>query len=194
MDNKKPYWICEECGTVESKLFTPDQMQFRQELRELAKAHFYDLNNVEAEQAWTARKSLCDHEYIYKDIAARAACLICNEQFGNPIESRKERNTQTTKITGNMAGELDIKRFVMPGVIIESKCSKCNEIEVVDLEEREFRYPKVNEVFYYEFDCKKCKHTWNDAFFLKVELHVAHLGINDACSCCSTQKAINVKQ
>lgn len=61
----------------------------------------------------------------------------------------------TTKIIGKAKGELDVKRFYIPGVKIESKCPKCGTKYVKDLERDYFFEPSVNQPQDFHFECEK---------------------------------------
>lgn len=77
------------------------------------------------------------------------------------------------KIKGKMSkgAEVDVKRFYMPGIVIEDVCSLCTANIELDLADDYLSHPNVGEtpVFLY---CHNCDHNWEKTVILEVKLKV----------------------
>lgn len=74
------------------------------------------------------------------------------------------------KVTGTANCELDIKRFYMEGVSVESICPKCQRVCEQDLGSSYLSYPPTNAAFEHSFYCNKCDTEWTVDLQLNVQL------------------------
>lgn len=59
------------------------------------------------------------------------------------------------KITGKAKGQLDIKRFNVPGIKIHSECPKCGTSQHKDLSSDYFFEPSINKTQKFNFYCEE---------------------------------------
>ena len=59
-------------------------------------------------------------------------------------------------INTNQPFELEVKRFRVPGIIIETECKNCGTILRYDMETDYFCYPIVNQPFQTWIYCDEC--------------------------------------
>lgn len=60
------------------------------------------------------------------------------------------------KIKGNLEGaEIDVKRFYLPGIVVESKCPKCGHLHEVDMGSQYLSYPCVGDEEKINFYCEE---------------------------------------
>lgn len=57
------------------------------------------------------------------------------------------------KVVGRAKGELQDKRFHIPGVKIKTKCPKCGTPQQKDLSQEYFSYPQINKFQDFHFEC-----------------------------------------
>ena len=80
------------------------------------------------------------------------------------------------KITGKAKGEIEVKRFYVNGVSIESKCPKCNHEKIKDFGDDYFSYPVIGEHLDVYFYCEEgdqapyCDTEWTVKVKLNVEV------------------------
>lgn len=73
------------------------------------------------------------------------------------------------KINGKIT-ELEVKRFYMYGVTIESQCPCCKETHTFDGEKDCLDYPPVNEEINISFYCEDCNEEWNEKIILEINV------------------------
>jgi hypothetical protein len=66
----------------------------------------------------------------------------------------KKKLKSTVKIQGKASGELEVKRFYVPGVIVESTCPNCGSKKEKDLSVEYFDYPSINKSQDFYFYCE----------------------------------------
>lgn len=74
------------------------------------------------------------------------------------------------KITGKATGEIDVKRFYMPGVKLESDCPECKTKNKQDMGDDYVSYPSFNTEFGFGFYCHECNHEWEEDVIIEVKL------------------------
>lgn len=74
------------------------------------------------------------------------------------------------KIIGNFIGNVECKRFYMPGIKAFSLCPKCKEERGLDFNDHYLSYPVVNRFQPLYFYCEPCDENWEEEAMLKVSL------------------------
>lgn len=74
------------------------------------------------------------------------------------------------KIKGFFKGELDVKRFYLPGIVIEDNCSECNKLVKFDGENDYLSYPNMDELQMIHMYCEDCNHDWSLPVKLEVKV------------------------
>jgi len=69
--------------------------------------------------------------------------------------------------------EIGCKRFYMPGVVVESTCSKCNAVAKQNMGNDYLSYPRANSNTTLPFYCKECEFEWEERVHLVVRLEPA---------------------
>lgn len=78
------------------------------------------------------------------------------------------------KIKGTCKGQMDDKRFKVPGVIVEDECPKCGAAWKADLGKDHYLcYPIVGKPYDLNGYCHKCQAEWSVRVILRVSLEVA---------------------
>ena len=80
------------------------------------------------------------------------------------------------RITGQMKGQIDCKRFYMPGVRVHSECPKCGKHFDNEFEGDSFNNPFANEPEKLYFYCDHCNEEWQVPVILKVSLEIISNG------------------
>lgn len=75
-------------------------------------------------------------------------------------------------ITGKCSGQIEVKRFYMPGIVIDAVCPNCNEMVVDDFAENYISFPEVGSPFIYGLYCRECEHEWEFKLQLDITLKV----------------------
>ena len=80
----------------------------------------------------------------------------------------------TSRVEGVMSGDLDVKRFYLPGVVIHSQCPKCGAEYARDMADSYLSYPTAGEPFAYGCYCARegCEHEWEMMMRIDVTLSV----------------------
>ena len=71
------------------------------------------------------------------------------------------------KISGNITGDLEVKRFCMDGLIIILTCPVCGKIFNND---QYLNYPEMNKIFDFDCYCTNCEHEWVEKIRLNVNI------------------------
>lgn len=75
--------------------------------------------------------------------------------------------------TPSKGEELEIKRFYIPGAVIESECPKCNSPIEVDLGDEYLSYPVMGQPEEVSFYCDDCDHYWIVNVILELSIKLA---------------------
>lgn len=78
----------------------------------------------------------------------------------------------TAKIQGNMIGEIDVKRFYLPGIELHAECHGCGEVLETDFDIEYLGYPPVGKPFKHEMWCEHCDVETTVMLKLNVQLRV----------------------
>lgn len=73
-------------------------------------------------------------------------------------------------IEGAPAGEVDCKRFYLPGVVLRTVCPKCSAPHVRDFGDHYLSYPTMNAPEVHTLYCDGCSHEWPVTLRLTVSL------------------------
>ena len=76
-------------------------------------------------------------------------------------------------IQKNRGGEIDVKRFYIPGTIIQDHCPECKHLNELDLEDQYLSYPKVGEPEGLYFHCDECEHEWQPEIIIEIKVSEA---------------------
>lgn len=74
------------------------------------------------------------------------------------------------KIIGSFVGNVDCKRFYMPGIKAFSVCPNCKREHEIDFIEQYLSYPVVNRFQNIYFYCEPCNENWEEEAMLEVKL------------------------
>jgi len=74
------------------------------------------------------------------------------------------------KIIGSFIGNVECKRFYMPGIKVFSVCPKCNEERELDFNNQYLSYPVVNRFQPFYFYCKPCEENWEEEAMLEIKI------------------------
>jgi hypothetical protein len=85
--------------------------------------------------------------------------------------SGRKVNAKGPKITGTPSGEIDVKRFYLPGVIVEQACPGCGVKCSNDLADQYLSYPPMNGPTKVYMGCE-CGEEWTIAARVEVRLVV----------------------
>lgn len=85
-----------------------------------------------------------------------------------------------SKIKGKIKGEIDVKRFYLPGIIVESKCPKCEHLHEVNMSTQYLSHPVINEPETIGFYCEEdtitentyCDTDWEVKIKLSMEVEL----------------------
>jgi len=83
-----------------------------------------------------------------------------------------------TKLNGKCEGIVDVKRFYLPGIVLESNCPRCGILHKKDMGKEYLSYPRISTptkiYFYceneYEGPKKYCNTDWNIEVSLDISL------------------------
>lgn len=87
--------------------------------------------------------------------------------------AKPKKTTPTVTITGTMKGELDVKRFYMPGVKIKCKCPACGAPWEMDMALDYLSYPSAGKPTNASGYCGKCEHEWPVMVIVRVTVEAA---------------------
>ena len=76
----------------------------------------------------------------------------------------------TCKVTGTAYGEIDVKRFYIPGIKIKGKCKHCGKKVVFDLSEHYITNPVIGGTNQEWFYCEACDQ--NTELNIKIDISV----------------------
>lgn len=74
------------------------------------------------------------------------------------------------RIIGSFVGNVECKRFYMPGIKAFSVCPKCKEERELDFKDQYLSYPVVNRFQNVYFFCEPCNTDWEEEVKLEVSL------------------------
>lgn len=74
------------------------------------------------------------------------------------------------KVVGKAEGEIDSKRFYIPGLFLEGKCPECGEPYEKDYTSEYLMYPQAGEPFEEYCHCMECNHEWPVKMQLDIKL------------------------
>jgi hypothetical protein len=74
------------------------------------------------------------------------------------------------KIIGSFIGNVECKRFYMPGIKVVSVCPKCNEERELDFNDQYLSYPVVNRFQNIYFYCEPCEENWDEEIMLEIKI------------------------
>lgn len=74
------------------------------------------------------------------------------------------------KITGSFKGEVDCKRFYMPGVVASDICPKCAKDIVLDHNQHYIEYPTIGTPCLLYFYCSGCDTDWTRKVLLNLQI------------------------
>jgi len=74
------------------------------------------------------------------------------------------------RIEGECEGEIDVKRFYIPGVCLYDLCPKCEEEIEMDLGVMYLSYPIVGEEKTVHFYCEECDEEWDNTIILEMTI------------------------
>lgn len=78
-----------------------------------------------------------------------------------------------TRIDGEAAGRIDVKRFHLPGIKTKSTCEHCGVESIKDMDVEYLSYPVINRPFDLGFYCGYCDHEWAERVRLRISLELA---------------------
>lgn len=73
-------------------------------------------------------------------------------------------------IKGKPEGEIDEKRFYLPGVVVNWKCDNCGHQHVHDFYQHHLSYPKMNVLFDETLWFTECNHEETVKLMLRINL------------------------
>jgi hypothetical protein len=82
----------------------------------------------------------------------------------------------SVRVKGKARGQLDVKRFYLPGVTISDDCPKCRREVAYPLStgnDRYLSYPIVGEPSDFHFYCHECGAEWTVRLLLTISLKPA---------------------
>jgi len=84
----------------------------------------------------------------------------------------EHQKPEQPRVEGAMVGEIEVKRFHMPGVTIRATCPACSEPYAADMARGYFMYPAVASPFTTNCHCRSCDHDWTVTVRIDVTLSV----------------------
>lgn len=75
-----------------------------------------------------------------------------------------------TQIKGKPKGEIDCKRFYLPGLRIESECPGCKTAVVWDGDYNYLGNPVANHLNKFHMYCEECDEEWDELLILAIEV------------------------
>jgi hypothetical protein len=84
------------------------------------------------------------------------------------------------KVTGkpNVACDLEVKRFYIPGVVLSGKCPNCKAKWWEDFGDSYLSYPTANKPFDHGCCCPECDHEWTVR--LRIDLAVSVVDLENS--------------
>ncbi len=84
------------------------------------------------------------------------------------------KNSKIAKINGTCDGQIEEKRFRLPGVAIEAECPNCQHPNINNLGGDDYlTFPWANKPFAYYLCCRECDHEWTINVVLNISLTLA---------------------
>lgn len=74
------------------------------------------------------------------------------------------------KIVGKASGEIDVKRFYIPGLEVQGNCPKCRAEFTRDFSTDYLSYPQIGEPKTLHLYCPECDHEWQRQMVLDISL------------------------
>ena len=73
------------------------------------------------------------------------------------------------KVKGKFDGDIEVKRFYMPGIIVEDECSKCLEVVEWSGESDYISYPNTSDKnMHVHMYCQDCENEWEIPITLEI--------------------------
>jgi predicted RNA-binding Zn-ribbon protein involved in translation (DUF1610 family) len=115
----------------------------------------------------------CGEEVIPRIVGGIKHCPECGSE--NIVELNEE-NKVTAKIIGiPLEEELDVKRFYIPGVIIQDNCPNCGVETRYDMGGLHYlSHPIANKPMQFTMYCNECDHEWSIKIILRIGLEISH--------------------